>query len=527
MDWTRDLHRRHGTRLVESTSCHDSQGRLVEHLRARLEEVGVRFLPLSEDAVKELRGLPRVSEEMDRLVRLLVQFLRLFRGSDRTLGYIREVASDLRSRTFLDVFEPVLASYEATLRDEGKIDFDHMIAASLDHVREGRFVSPWRYILVDEFQDVSRLRIELVLALRGQHDHGRLFAVGDDWQSIFRFAGSDVSCFLGLDRYAGRVATTRLEETWRCSQPIVDVSSAFVTRNPGQLSKSVRSHAPKEPLEPGVVVHFHGPNSMSYETALGSVLEEIPSFESGFRCSVLALGRYRHSCPSPWSAWQEKAIENNLDLRYLTVHRSKGLEADYVIVVGNEEGWLGFPCEIPDDPVLALLLDRPETFPHAEERRLFYVALTRARRRVYVLAEESKYSVFARELIEDPEIKGRVEVRGTLSPRWRCPHCGGVTIRRVLGRFGEFWGCIEYPRCSGKLVDCPRCGEAPLEAEPAFVEVPEQFRCPTCGVSQPACPTCGRVLVRREGPYGPFLGCTAWRADGAGCGFTRPLRPDA
>ena len=224
---------------------------------------------------------------------------------------------------------------------------------------------------------------------------------------------------------------------------------------------------------------------------------------------MLLLGRYRHMRPGNLSSLAEQ--HPRLRLSYMTVHGSKGLEADYAVVLGLCTGRRGFPTEITDDPLLDLVLATPEKHPNAEERRLFYVALTRARRQVFVLADGGPPSPFVLELLDgnyDVAVFGRLPEKET-----PCPRCvRGHLVRRENARNkGAFYGCSNWPYCEHRQPPCPACGRGlPVAAN-------GEFRCRDCGQPIEACPACDGWLQTRMGKYGRFLGCSNWPA----CDYTR------
>ena len=199
----------------------------------------------------------------------------------------------------------------------------------------------------------------------------------------------------------------------------------------------------------------------------------------------------------------------------MTVHRSKGLEADYAVVLGLYSGKLGFPAEIADDPLLDLVLAAPEAHPNAEERRLLYVAVTRARRQVFLLAEGGRPSEFVTELIDggyDVEVFGRPPESDV-----PCPRCGGggrLERRENARDQSVFYGCSNFPLCEHTAAACPRCGNGlPVRSGEAYI-------CRDCGGSIEACPVCDGWLNARMGRYGRFLGCSNF----PNCNYTRNLR---
>lgn len=188
MEWKRGIHAQSGTVLLETYSYEQSEGRLLEALA---EKVGpyVTIRPRPAEAIFD-----RVAElgQADTFTRVLGTFLRQFKSGGYRLAYCREKAARLklgaRGDAFLKIFEPVWHEYEQRL--DGRIDFEDMILRAARYADEGNYKSPFRHILVDEFQDISQSRARLIKALKAQHAYARLFAVEDDWQSIYRFAGS-------------------------------------------------------------------------------------------------------------------------------------------------------------------------------------------------------------------------------------------------------------------------------------------------------------------------------------------------
>ena len=174
----------------------------------------------------------------------------------------------------------------------------------------------------------------------------------------------------------------------------------------------------------------------------------------------------------------------------------------------------GFPSEITDDPLLDLVLAAPEAHPNAEERRLLYVAISRARRQVYLLAEGGPPSSFARELMHgryDVNVFGRLQQADV-----PCPQCKeGRLERRENPRSGStFYGCSNWPYCRHTRPPCPSCGIG------LAVKAGSAHRCRDCGELLEGCPDCDGWLETKMGRYGRFLGCSNW----PGCGYTRNLR---
>lgn len=305
---------------------------------------------------------------------------------------LESLTSELASQ--LALIQPLLARYQQHLAQHNEIDFDDMIEQATELVHLGRFKVPWRYILVDEFQDISAPRAALLQALKNAAPELSLFCVGDDWQAIYRFSGADVSLTTQFAHYFGASRITCLDQTFRFNNQIEQVASRFVTRNPEQIPKKLatltRTNSP--------CVHVLPVESDSQMDAIARILGQIAADQP--EASVYIVARFRFSLPDATQlrAWQRRF--EYLQVAAQTLHGAKGKEADHVIMMGLSRGKYGFPPEKNNTALLEALLPIAETFPYAEERRLFYVGLTRARQQVYLLTDPYIPSVFINELLQ-------------------------------------------------------------------------------------------------------------------------------
>lgn len=296
----------------------------------------------------------------------------------------------------LDLLMPLFSEYQMELKEQGKIDFTDMIARATRYVEKGQFVPNWTHILVDEFQDISRSRVKLLRALQTQCKNSSLFAVGDDWQAIYRFSGADVSLTTHFSEYFAPALISVLDTTFRFHQNLVDVSSQFITKNPLQCTKSLKAFR-AEPHPAFTTVKYDGESIDGYANVL-QILQTLGQQNNGKPVNVLIMARFSRDLPPAHmlKQWQERF--DGIACKAMTVHAAKGKEADYAIVLGLRDGASGFPCKRATLPILEALLPNQEAYPFAEERRLFYVALTRAKRHVYLLCSKTHPSEFVDEL---------------------------------------------------------------------------------------------------------------------------------
>lgn len=319
----------------------------------------------------------RLGSRLDRWVSLM----RMHGGTQaEMIESAPEAIRDLFSKR-VKLMAPLLKAWKTALKEENAVDFSGLIHQAIIILEKGRFVSPWKHILVDEFQDISPQRAALLSALRAQNKHTSLFAVGDDWQAIYRFSGAQLSLTTAFHHYFGEGDRSDLDTTYRFNSRIGEIANRFIQQNPHQLAKPLNS------LRPG--------DKKAVTLLADDQLEPLLDKLSGYAKPderILVLARYHHLKP----AALEKAATRwpKLQLEFMTIHASKGQQADYVIVVGLKEGSDGFPAPARESVMEEALLPVPEDFPHAEERRLLYVAITRARHRVWLLFNKEEPSVF-------------------------------------------------------------------------------------------------------------------------------------
>jgi DNA helicase IV len=498
MESKRQVHRERKTRLLETHSFDFWEGDWESLLRRKLVEAGaeIKERPCKEWLSPEER-VARISE----LAKLIERFLALFRPSfplgARAVGSLAVPEMDAtRTRCFLQLFDHIIERYEARLEEEDGIDFAEMIHSAYHAVEEGHWSSNYKYVIVDEFQDLSRDRARLVRALLGAGPDVRFLGVGDDWQSINRFAGADLTLMTSFEDNFGPFTRTDLTRTYRYSRELLRASEKFVTRNPLQIEKELSaSHAAEQKCIKVI------PNDRA------EVIRAIWGWDSSDDpVEVLWLTRYHATKPDAVATAQAHPMV--AEYREETIHATKGEEADFVVIGDLVSEGLGFPSTIEDDPLLTLLQPGGEAFPFGEERRLMYVALTRAKRGVILLHPKGETpSPFLIELMGEDyqdyvEIgPGLIEDAGS-----SCPLCKIGRIQRKQGANDQtFWACSVYPQCDYKPFVCPECKDAYMAPNAKG----DELECvdARCSGQATICPECrAGALVSRAG--GKFHGCT-------------------
>lgn len=552
MEWKRKVHKKYGTTLIETFSYYQSENRLLTRLAEKLQAQGVEFNEIDYREVYRILLENKTIKEWEDFIVLLKTFIELFKGNnyDETkfkefydyVGGLKDSFSKDRTIAFLKIVEEIYNDYEAYLLKIKKIDFNDMINKASDCIVKNGLDLPYKYIIVDEYQDTSFTRYNL---LRNICDSigAKIMVVGDDWQSIYSFSGCDVNIFTKFDNFFDVCETRYIEKTYRNSQQLIDASSNFVMKNPDQTRKELKSS--KSLKYPIKLVNFDNEfdEILKFELIIKNIINQ-STFKNK---KILILGRNNKDI---FNLLKNFNVENeygkrkfeilgdedklrrnkfvkivyrespDVNIEYRTVHQSKGLECDNVILINLKNWKAGFPNKMVDDPVLNFVKRNGDSFSYAEERRLFYVALTRTKNNVYLLAPYFKSSVFVQELKTDANVEllnlehNRLETlkniekngeRYVIPTKLKCPVCKtGVVLLE------SFWN-------KGKLNRVLKCSH---NMAPPF------NRCNWEGGYYGSeledlddieyCPSCDGILIKRyrHSDGHPFLGCTNFRKTG-------------
>lgn len=526
------LHKSHGTTLIYTFSSYNDRRPIFTHLREELEAKGFELRPRSNKEVMEML----VAGEENRYVRKLVNLICRFISNFKVNGYTADEfdrmyhsTQNVRSRLFLDICHDCYLEYERWLQENKAIDFEDMINESariLKEVKEMEQKLDFKYIIVDEYQDISRQRFDLTKALSEVTD-AKIIAVGDDWQSIYAFSGSDVTLFTKFAEKMGYAKMLKIVKTYRNSQEVIDIAGNFIQRNTQQISKRLIS--PKRIADPVLIYTYDstykgrngnrrsGANyALAYavETALGQLLE-YKKQEKKKPGPILLLGRFGFDGAQLERSGLFEYINRGskvkslkylkLDITFMTAHSSKGLGYDDVIIINGKNETYGFPSKIKDDPVLAFVIKGDRSMDYAEERRLFYVAMTRTKNRVFFIAPEQNPSEFLLELKRDYKnviLKGGWNEKAVSNaPGKACPLCGYPMQLKYKRAYGlRLYICTNEPEICDFMTNDYRAGKMSIR------------KCDRCRD--------GYLVVKQGRDRGFFLGCTNYKSNGTGCSRT-------
>ncbi len=371
----------------------------TQSLMNELLKYKVKINPVSNKELLKILKNNGLYIEMSSIFETLIN---LIKNNNQTIKNIKKIKLNHNDKVLLSLLEPIYLRYNEYLKINNLIDFNDMINLSTNCIKENLFIHNYKYVIVDEYQDISHGRFNLLMSLRNQKFY-KLFCVGDDWQSIYRFSGSDISLITNYEKYVGSSYITRIENTYRFSSFIVDISSKFIMKNPNQIKKKVNSK-----LNYKNAIKIIEKNN--YKECLNELEKELLKLEN--YSTIYILGRYKSDLEilkNNKNFYQEYNYKDkcldiiyskriDLNIKFLTIHSSKGLQSDYVIILNNKNSGMSFPSKITDLSLINLLLDNSDDYPHSEERRLFYVALTRCKKKVFLLSISNNKSVFIKEI---------------------------------------------------------------------------------------------------------------------------------
>ena len=529
------LHRKHKTDLIYTFSQYKDGREMLEHL---CEMLTARGYELKERPTAEVYKR-LVDTEENKYITRLTQLICTFIGNFKTQGLkadkfddFKSATKNVRTKLFLDICEVCYLEYQQTLKERHFIDFEDMINESAELIRKKQIAKEqldYKYIIVDEYQDISRQRYILIKELSSLCN-AKIMAVGDDWQSIYAFSGSILPLFTKFCEEVGYGQELKITRTYRNAQEIINIAGTFVQKNNQQIKKELIS--PKR-IDNPVIISTYGEDKggkketpkggvfhnlgEAIENAIGEILEYNSVEDKAKIPSILLIGRYgfdaRNMCKAQQFNYNEETGKvysvkygNRVKLNFMTAHSSKGLTAENVIIINAKDETYGFPSKVDDDPVLNLVVSFDNSYNYAEERRLFYVALTRTKNRVFIVTPDSRPSEFIKELLSEPHNYPNVTLHGDLkvdlnAPRKAkdcCPICGYPMQFKYNKNYGlKLWVCTNDQEICGFMTNDKRGGDLSIH------------KCDWCKD--------GYLVVKKAGDEF-FLGCTNYKPDRTGCG---------
>lgn len=360
-------------------------------LERKIKNLKTNTTPLEKEKVY-VDMIENNNDYIIELKNLLVTFMNIFKSNTKTLEQLNlEVKQNTLENAFLIIFEQIYTKYQQTLQNNNQIDVNDMLLLATKLTNNEYHYKPYKYILIDEFQDTSKVRYALIHNII-KHTNAKLIAVGDDFQSIYRFSGCDIRLFINFEKYFGKSSISYIENTYRNSQELIDIAGTFVMQNKAQIKKQLHS---SKHIDNPIEIHYYTDLSTVFLTLLKTLSTGKNKIILGRNNKDIQLFKIDDIKIKDSSIYIKEMKET---IPYLTVHKSKGLEYDYVFLINMKDDYAGFPSKIEEHQVLKMVLPKEEEYLYAEERRLFYVALTRAKQKVFILTPQENPSIFVKEL---------------------------------------------------------------------------------------------------------------------------------
>ena len=339
-------------------------------------------------------------DKLDKIKKDINIFIKLLKTNNLNNSYILSFIKKeqrINNQNLLIIIYHIANIYEKELESTRSIDFDDMINKATDYVKRNGLNKKIKYLIIDEFQDTSKSKFNFIEEIQ-KKTNCNIFVVGDDFQSIYKFTGCDLNIFLDFEKRFKDSKIYKLEKTYRNSNELVSLAGAFIMKNKRQLKKNLYSD--KQIKKPINIIYYK-----KFKTAFIKTIEKI---HSETKKPILVLGRNNYDI--------DKIIDNKtfllnnnqiiytknkgIKLKYLTVHKAKGLEEETVILINLLNNKNGFPNKKDDNPILEYIKSNNDEIEYAEERRLFYVAITRTKSKNYIITKKNNESTFVKELIK-------------------------------------------------------------------------------------------------------------------------------
>lgn len=523
-------HQIHGTKLITTFSKYNDGRSLLDHLKEELENKGFTLVKKDDQEIYDAITRNKDNKYIYKFCNIASRFISLFKTknyNDGDFDVLKRKTNNPRNILFLTIMEKVYLAYQLYLKDKKLVDFEDMINESARLLKEVDAVKDkinFKYILIDEYQDISRARLNLVNEIKNA-TNAKISVVGDDWQAIYGYAGSEVNLFTKFEKEMGYASVLKITKTYRNAQEVIDIAGGFVQKNDSQIKKQLISN--KHIDKPITIYSYDGSYKskvnegadMNKARLLEKVIGLIQKIDEKSK-NILIIGRYNfdgnHLLKTGLFYSNDEIIKNDViksvkypdvKLTFMTAHKTKGLTYDNVILINALNGKYGFPSQIEDDPIFNFVRTKDESYDFSEERRLFYVALTRTKNRVFILAPDNNPSIFVLELLndysdkvnlQDKDFPLKKEVTLLTKNRTKCPVCGYPLQVQKNEAYGlRLYICTNEPEVCDYMTNNLKSGKKSIHL------------CPKCG---------GVMYVKpRKDKSGYLFGCSNYKQDGSGC----------
>lgn len=328
---------------------------------------------------KQNKLIKRILQEMDidNLKKLIFTFINLYKSNYNDINYLLNLyqKSHFINKIYFKIILEIYHIYNQELESSNLYDFNDMIKIATNNINNNQIKTNYKYIIIDEFQDTSLNRFKLIDAIMKQNN-AKIFVVGDDYQSIYRFSGCNLDIFLNFNKLVNNLNIINLDYNYRNPKEIIDVANSFIMKNKNQIKKETIC---LKNINKPIKICFY----KNKRTAIEKILKYIDT-------KYLILGRNN----------KDKDLFNIQDKPFLTIHKSKGLEENNIILINLTNNNNSLPSKIKNHKLINKII-KTDYYPYEEERRLFYVALTRTRNNIYLLVPKSNYSIFIKELMKN------------------------------------------------------------------------------------------------------------------------------
>ena len=310
------------------------------------------------------------SKELYNLKKLIITFINLFKTNNYNLDYFLKIKKD---KEIIRIIIDIYLLYEEELKSTDSLDFNDMIVKATKII-QNKCILNVKYIIIDEYQDTSFIRYMLIKEIKNE-TNAKVLCVGDDYQSIYRFNGCSLNMLLNFKKYFKHSKILKISNTYRNSQELIDIAGFFIQKNKKQIYKKLKSNK-----------HIEKPIKIMYGNNLNKIITGIKDK------NILILGRNNFDI-------NQYNYNKTSNIKYMTIHKSKGLEEDAVVIINLKDDLLGLPNKMVDNKIINYVNKYKCEYPYDEERRLFYVALTRTKGNVYLLVDKKNPSIFVKEIM--------------------------------------------------------------------------------------------------------------------------------